>query len=730
MTSPKLRGGFPAARWVGAAFVVVALFVVLAAAQRVYVYEVESDVEITEDVPHVPGIPWRFGEQLLVVWVPRDAAPGIILFTNEAAPIPLYDRRYFLLVVPADARPSQRADAEAFLKTPDGTYPVVFRKPDAGIVDILAHSIEDALAILKQIGLQPEYRGKAELIAKRDPNAGREAAAPTLPRRPSVGSTFDVYGGLYFRQTPITKTGQVIIPVHGTQSACINLPYAAYVGYDAKSFTLGTLIKGGTLDADLIVEVYKIQFGGNCTFLGSQRFRLANRTRYWVSLINSTTSVDQLAVFVMLDVRSFSGQPRVGVNASLIYTRTYRYGFEVGEFAARAAGGFVVYREVRRVVIGPYVAYDGYVAQTASSSQTLTIATEPVNGVCKDLRVRFTINSRSPSGTYTYRGRHLGLCIYDVYQPNIWEPSFQTEYFYAKAFGGGLAWVLDIEYTDGSTPYVRRIYLGGPNLQDIDVFRYWRWAEQWKTTPTTIDGIWKNPFLSSAYELYAAPTEPTPGPGIYHGLVTIRTRSAGDSERIVLTISGRYIYPGTNHVVYINRAEIDLRMRINVSRIDAVGESYLMPNNQLNPITPPQWVEIALRILDAVTFVQIITGFGGRVAGLLLFAAGQGLRSAGDIVRAEVLDSNTNTARITYQRGWGTNVASDTIIAPLRIPSLSGRDIPTELEITRICLDGFCANPNLKAYVQPDRGYGDTFHRLVKNWMFRGQVIDSRSYEP
>jgi hypothetical protein len=139
------------------------LFVVLAAAQRVYVYEVESDFEITEDVPHVPGVSWQFGEQLLVVWVPRDVAPGIILFTNETAPIPLYDRTYFLLVVPADAQPSQRTEAEAFLKTPDGTYPVVFRKPDAGIIDILAHSIEDALAILKQMGLQPEYRGKAEL---------------------------------------------------------------------------------------------------------------------------------------------------------------------------------------------------------------------------------------------------------------------------------------------------------------------------------------------------------------------------------------------------------------------------------------------------------------------------------------------------------------------------------------------------------------------------------------
>jgi len=712
VTSPKLRGGSLAA---------LVVLVLLVAAERVYVYEVESDVPITEDVPHVPGVSWRFGEQLLVVWVPRDVAPGIILFTNETAPIPLYDRTYFLLVVPADARPSHRTEAEAFLKTPDGTYPVVFRKPDGGIIDITAHSIEDALTILKQMGLQPEYRGRAELIAKGDPDAGGEAAAPTLPRRPSVGSTFDVYGGLYFRETPVTRTGLVVIPVRGTQSACINVRGAAYVGYDAKSFALGTLIRGGAVDADLIVEVYKIELLGNCTFLGSQRFRLANRTRYWVSLINSTTSVDELAVFVMLDVRSFSGQPRVGVNASLIYARTYRYGFEVGEFAARAAGGFVVRREVRRVVIGPYVAYDGYVAQTVSSSLTLTLATEPVNGVCKDLRVRFTINGRSPSGTYIYRGRHLGLCIYDVYLPNVWEPSFQTEYFYAKAFGGGLAWVLDIEYTDGSTPYVVAMF-----LKNADAFRYWRWAEQWKTIPEDIDASWMYPFLSSAFEIYATPTEPIPAPGIYHGLVTVRTDSVGQLFRAMLSISGRYTYPGLDRVVYMKKAEVDIAMPLSVWGLYA-GGFYL--DDLLSSVAPRGWVREAFDVKRVVDFILMLAGVVGRVAGLLGFATGEGLKSAGDSIMVQTLDYYT--ARIIYRRGWYTNVASDTIIIPFRTHSLYGRDTPTELEITRICLDNICTNPSLKAYVQPDTSYIysiKTVHAFLKNWMFRAQVSGVASY--
>jgi hypothetical protein len=207
-SNKKEEGGLSAARWV-VALVVLAL---LAAAERVYVYEVESDFEITEDVPHVPGISWQFGEQLLVVWVPRDVKPGVILFANETVLIPLYDRRYFLLVVPADAQPSQRARAEALLKTPDGVYPVVFRKPDASILHTIAHSIEDALTILKQIGLQPEYRGKAELrridTGKGDPlNADEESPAKTASAFPQLMTPTTVTA----TQTPATTVTQTYV---------------------------------------------------------------------------------------------------------------------------------------------------------------------------------------------------------------------------------------------------------------------------------------------------------------------------------------------------------------------------------------------------------------------------------------------------------------------------------------------------------------------------------------
>jgi len=658
-------------------------------------------------------------------------APGILLFTNETAPIPLYDRKYFLLVVPADARPSQRARAEALLKTPDGTHPVVFRKPDGGILYTTAHSIEEALDILKQIGLQPEYRGKAELkkidTAKRDPDAGRENTAdatPTQVSRPSVGSTFDVYGGLYFR-TPVFTIGQVVIPVHGTESACTNVQGAAYVGYDAKSLLVGTLITGwGSIDADLIVEVYRIQNDGSCTLLGSRRYVLMSRTIYTVSLVNLTASVNQLAVVLKLNVRSYIGSLRVSAFASVLYTRTYRYGFEVGEFSARTVtDNFGISKTVRRIVIGPYVAYDGYVAQTASSSLRLEIHTRLDSDVCKDLRVRFTINGRLPSGTYTYRGqRYFYTCIYDVNLPSFWQSGFQYEYFFSKALGGGLFWVLDIEYTDGTTPYVRII-----RLKEADAFRYWRWVEQWKTSPGVIDGIWRNPFLSSALQLYAGPTEPSAAK-IYHGLVTIRTDTIERDQRVVLTISGRYIDTVFDRVAYIFKAEIDLRMQVSVKDIKVIGAAYLLPDDQINPFTLPQWLEIVLRVKDAIDLLLTLTGIGGRTVGLLLFVAGKGLESAGGSVTVQVLDEKQNIARITYRRGWA-DVASDTIIVPLRIPSLSRRDTPTELEIRRVCLDYNCVNPSLKAYVQPDLvHYATSIHSYYKNWMFRGQVSDVASY--
>ena len=217
------------------------------------------------------------------------------------------------------------------------------------------------------------------------------------------------------------------------------------------------------------------------------------------------------------------------------------------------------------------------------------------------------------------------------------------------------------------------------------------------------------------------------GPRIYHGLVTIRTDTIQRDQRVVLTISGREIHTVTNSVAHITSAEIDLWMQVSVRGIKVIGAAYFMPDYQLSSVALPGWVKEAFGVKRVVDCILMLAGVVGRVAGLLGFATGEGLKSAGDSIMVQTLDYYT--ARITYRRGWYTNVDSDTIIIPLVIPSLYWRDTPSELEITRICLDGICANPSLKAYVQPDLvHYATSIHSYLKNWMFRGQTSDIASY--
>jgi len=78
------------------------------------------------------------------------------------------------------------------------------------------------------------------------------------------------------------------------------------------------------------------------------------------------------------------------------------------------------------------------------------------------------------------------------------------------------------------------------------------------------------------------------------------------------------------------------------------------------------WVREAFDVKRVVDCILMLAGVVGRVAGLLGFATSEGLKSAGDSVMVQTLDYYTT--RITYRRGWYTNVASDTIIIPLIIP--------------------------------------------------------------
>ncbi|MEM4423442.1 MAG: hypothetical protein QW710_07325, partial [Pyrobaculum sp.] len=235
---------------------------------RLFVYLVESDVPLGDEIPHIPGALWALGEQSLVVFVPKDVGLGFVLFTNETAPVPTYDRRYFILALPAGAKPA-RVRGNATLKTPDGEFPVVFRKPDGGIIEMVAKDLDEALNALRRLGFQPEFRGRARLERGGGPKTGgastmvttSDASIAAATPAPSPGSSLYVYGGVYFKPVSVSSSyTEYVVPVYGLSavSACTNVANAAYIGYDAASLSLGVLILRGTASGVLIADVLRI----------------------------------------------------------------------------------------------------------------------------------------------------------------------------------------------------------------------------------------------------------------------------------------------------------------------------------------------------------------------------------------------------------------------------------------------------------------------------------------
>jgi hypothetical protein len=691
---------------------------------KLCVYEVDSDIALDSGallVPHAPGLEWALGSQLVVIRVPTDVGPGFILFANETASVPIYDPRHFLIAVPACVKLQRGGAAEAVLVTPDGELPVVFRPPSGGIVDITAGSVDEALKILRGAGFEVELRGRARLMARRPALPGPMGAAPA--GLPPLGSTLDVYGGVYFRPVRVRAGETVTVPVHGSvSSACTNVDGAAYIGYDARYLMLGVVIRGGDVRGDLIAEVYRIKPGGQCERIATESFILHNMTRFWVSSVNPANSAQyELAVAVKVRARSASGAPVVGVNGSVLYARVYRHGFEVGEMACGVTWGTAVNRRVDRIVIGPCVAYDGLVNGFFAGALSMEVRTDTVNGVCPTLYVEYYMNGRYYYGRYSYSGARVFDTVYlrDVcaYRVSFQSRLDQGEYVYAKSFGGGLFWVLKLSRSSGGAPHVYYVA-----IDPSDVFRAARWAEQWKTTSGgRIDGVWARPYTSSVYELFTSFTEPRP-PMIYHGMVTIRANDRGQIDRrLVITASGRAVDYVNNVVSYVDKFEITVRSSAPVSGT-RVSSAYFMSRASLVSLTP-KWIELAQRVLDAVNLASILLpDLPSKALGLLTFVAGMALQSASG--KAEISIVGSNAFKLKWEMPWFSyNEVSDTLIFMVDLPT--GDLTPTELTVTSVVFNrqNIAVSPGLKAYLQPSDPSAYAWisaHSSLKTWMFRG----------
>ena len=736
-------------RWIAVVLVAVVVVpaVVLAQGQpgqrgeRLFVYLVESDIPLGDETPHVPGAMWALGEQALVIFVPRDTGRGFILFTNETVDIPAYDRKYFLLALPAGAKPA-RVKGNAMLRTPDGEFPVVFRRPDGGLIEIVARNIDEALERLRELGFQPEFRGRARLERGGGPKP-REVSIVAATPAPNPGSSLYVYGGLYFRPVRVSSNyTEYVVPVHGESgaSACANVPNAAYIGYDAVSLSLGVLIRGGSVSGVLIADVYRINADGSCTLIQSSSYTLADRSRVWVSGVNLDNSRNyQLAVRLRVYINTYSGAPAVGINGTVQYLRYYYGGqrnYTLAEMLYATAtdyygqpSGYSVYNYVDRILIGPYAAFDGLVEGAFTGGVVLQLTTDAVGGACPGLRWELWLNGMWYVAGSTAYGRYnsgTNGCFYEI---NTGTYSLSANpYSFAKSFGGGLSWLVKIKFDNGATPYVRAIF-----VRTAEVFRAWRWVEQWKDFPDAMDMIWINPYMASVVEVYGAPSDPQAGPYVYHGLALLRVNDVGDTyQRIMLQVAGRSV--SGSYVDYIKGFEVYIRLSVptktSSSSVSLYKANYIK-GTSIADITKPWLIDLAQRIHDAINFILIFVP--SKVASLLAFLAGQALQSATGSYGLDIIDNNN--IRVWWSAPW-TGSESDSLLFAIALP-MAGSDpynkMAIEARITKVCLDQFCVSPDqgLRGYIQPSDSLLYTYylrHRGVKTWMFRGLTRATAKY--
>jgi len=327
----------------------------LAYGGEVYVFKVWLPQPYSGFGIYVPGAKWELGEAAWLFMAPVERGEAVYALTGNITEVKLYDARAVYIAIPA-TKPARVAKADAWLETAVGRYPVRIGEPQ-GIALTLVDSEEEVYKVLREAGHSPKYMGEATLVEAE----GRlpEPLRPE-PLAPSTGSTYRAYGGVYFVPAKVS-VGTTTIKPHAQSGlqVCSNVPDAAFVGYDAEEMTLGVYILGGSVTGKLVVEVYAmggIDVPAPCTRLGPPlEFGLVNKTYYRVPYVNATaSSAKPLAVRVYVRADSVSGSPRVSVNASVAYSRTYRYGFEMSEYMTYTTGEAVTINQyVSRVSVWP-----------------------------------------------------------------------------------------------------------------------------------------------------------------------------------------------------------------------------------------------------------------------------------------------------------------------------------------------------------------------------------------
>ena len=735
--------------------VAVLLLAAVLSSKEVYLFDVELPEPLRGDVIHIPGVSWELGNQAWIFLVPVEEGDAVYALTGNVTKVRIYDARRVIVAIPAVEPPKRKTSA--WLETPVGRYPVEIKKPERGIAETFANTLEEVVEILRQNGFEARYMGDAKLVIETQERRP-EGVAPaegkpiqteeTTPAQispaqipsPGVGTTYTVYGGVYFRQIRIDRTGTYVVPpvAESGLNLCSNVPNAAFVGYDAVEMYIGAFIKGTYSNVRLTIEVETYQLSSTtginvyCERTGVLRFNLVNKTRYYIRYVNASASANRpMAVVVRVIAESTSStytlNVAVSVNASVSYRRTYTYGFEMSQFMSYTSGEAVsINQYVSRIVLGPYFIPDG-IAYGVHRAY-LSITTRPVGGACPPLAVDMYVNAMWAAyrWIYPFSATSTG-CLYYI---EISAPVDAWTTSWTKSFSGGFYYVLRIRYTTTwELPYVYSI-----SAMPHEALRGWRWAEIWRSSYNgRIDFIWQYPHNTAQMQIFYTRYPPqqdstTIGPlVVVHGLFTFNAISISPlSPYFSITVAGRESSFFTSRPM--KRFEVTLRFSRAVAPQGApltLNTYYVRPAGSLEAIQEPWWLFWARLAKTAVGFAVAFLDIG-RAARLLYtaisFAVDRALDAA--VTTASLIRIDDYTIRITWQTGWADNAPNDKVHVTVTMANDAViTTANTRVEVTQFCLEYICYNPGLEWYIRPtrfeDSGSG---HPLVKNWMFGGMT--------
>ncbi|WP_226951959.1 hypothetical protein [Pyrobaculum calidifontis] len=698
--------------------VILLAWLALAKGIGVVIYEVEISGELAEDI---------YGRGVEVVGVgplPLFVAPAgedyaVFAFTGNVTRVKFFNMSRAYVVVPRGPPPETPGDF--YLETPQGRYPLRFRS--GGPVLAIVDSLESLEKVLAEMGYVPQRGGRARLVG--GSQQGRQPEPLPEPLAASVGSTVYPLGGVYFRNVN-AKVGVVEVQPHGDIQVCSNVRNVAYVGLDVNQLLLGYVAVNGTVQGNIVVQIYKVNSDGTCSKIGEEKYPLyAVRSMYYtVAGVNPTSSQNtQIGVKVILNITSVSGSPVVKVQGMAEYIRTVHHGFEVSDYSVEVAWGdfagsrspIYVGARVSSILLGPYMMPDG-VLQDGTRSLSVVIEADPVNGACQTLYWRLYINGYSYEYGSSTGVQLSGTCRYSV-QISGGFPLLAVRH--AKTLTEDLMYQLRISYNDGSAPFVRYYWLN-PHTP----LRGSRWAEVWKSTPNSqgkIPEIWQEPHLLTQLQLLGmyggwGGSDATSKLRV-HGLVSIFADSLSRGPAIVMYVTGRVLQPSgaTSPVGYW---EVRLRFPIPVSTGAPIYAAYV-GDSRFEELSPPQWVWIAKMLKKAVDFLVgalQLDRFKTLIHSVFSYAVGQLLESAGP--RADAANVDPYTLKLYYNAGWANDKPWDTVL----YWALFNSDKFTTFTVTYVKVYPIEATPNINLNLRPsnaERYYPEVDHSFVKLWAFK-----------